>query len=669
MATSIVTVGHGFRVHHDFKGIYTGDEGIIIAPGLQNNYVHVNILRRGAGAPNKNAAEAWIPKDFLHCSTVRYGDITVDPRLPTVNQERPQGANVAAINPANVLEQTILGLLLAIKSNLDSDILEGVDKGAFAPMLEGNKLAQTFHTIIAGIKKAGVYDILSTPNFTAEQLRNAGKRIHKASTEEAWRGGGVYGFAVNDTTAAPDRRIQLYTGKAGDFSTRYEGHVDNRLSGKQEIYRAMRASTSWKCFALCWLDEDIDTIRALTEQLFLLLLRTYHPRMLVWLDKDVRETQPAGTSLDEQTQRKYFHLEDATLFINIAKSVFSKTGWTAGCGMAGFGSKTGLNISSPLTEPQGGHDKPVWIKTEIPGVIATYTRRPTLVQKSTQVDAKPISSVPTYSKFYLPKKGPATGAIVTITIEIMLNGQQHRFSFARIPFIGPYADWKLACGLAIRADWVDELGNECSMYLQQPSQFPQALEWMSGSEVGSLRGYSKAIQIVRYLNQEKLHSTLDWQQQDFLGLARIRHITFDVLQQRVQIAGVTTSRLINPPRLLSRDELATLMRSAGAQQVGQSIGQFNSADTTPQSHHKLVDGTWQITTVMVPRIMCDACQRNEEVLDNQYNVPLPDCGKGNMGWCDYCDKLGRPCSFTATPTLHQNDMLKRAVGPPETWQV
>ncbi|KAK5698040.1 hypothetical protein LTR97_007000 [Elasticomyces elasticus] len=671
--TGPVNVGCGFKVHTNYKTsggtyFYEGDEGRITKPGVEKGWVHVNILRRGASAPNKGVpVEAWVPRSIVNCGLVPYGQITLDPRLPTVSTKVPP--KPPAVHPSNVFESTVVELLVAIKANIDDDVIDGV-ANEWETLLDNDHLSTTYSTIIQGVKKAGVYQTLRKADFTGPELRDVGKRIHKLGHKDAWSGIGVYEIAVADFKEDNKREMETYIGKSGDMSARCTGHNSslNKDTDLQEVHKSINQAYNWKMFALCLLDDESEKIKTLVEQLFVMLLRTYHAKLLTW---DVDTSAKSVPRVMDSVSRRFWHKQDAAVFIRIANEVFKKTGWARGCGTTGFGSSVGLNVSSPLTEPSGLYEKLLWIRTEVPGVVATYTRRPILVlldKGGNSTSITPFSGV----QIILPKDGPPAGIKVEFTIEVMLDGNPHRFQYARIPFVGPYEDWLFACSFGIRITWDNAAGSESKLYLQQSSVRRHALNFVS-KDIGSLSHYSRAIHIMRYLHQQKLQAPIDWQKDDAVSgrIARVRRITFDVLTQVIEIApaDVTHERYIERPKTLSKATITAQLSAHGAKQIDSTTPQFDSTDTVPQEEWRTVPGSYATakTITNVPRKQCDACHRYTQVTYDPYAETSPIvCGNGV---CELCPKLGRPCSFTKTTDLQGNEKLKRAVGPPATWVV
>ena len=187
------------------------------------------------------------------------------------------------------------------------------------------------------------------------------------------------------------------------------------------------------------------------ENLFILLLGTYVPWVLTVSQEATEDPRWLGAAVHAQT------------LSTIASGTFKQSGWHRATSRLGL---RGLNTTSPLGEWLRG-DKLIWVMKEVPGEVLEFRRSPTRIHAA-KGDTGTVLIVPKVSIPVQIKTLPDidVGTKVHLIIEILLNGDYHPASFARLPVVGAYEDWKYCSRLAVRMEWQTPLGWR-STYLQR----------------------------------------------------------------------------------------------------------------------------------------------------------------------------------------------------------
>jgi hypothetical protein len=94
---------------------------------------------------------------------------------------------------------------------------------------------------------------------------------------------------------------------------------------------------------------------------------------------------------------------------------------------------------------------------------------------------------------------PDKGDEVFLVVEIMLNGQKHPNSWARLADIAAWSDHNLAAGVAIRVEWFNgKSGQWISMY----NQHPRLLS--TGQQEASPERHSQDMALRRYFLRQTI---------------------------------------------------------------------------------------------------------------------------------------------------------------------
>lgn len=512
--------------------------------------------------------------------------------------------------------------------------------------LEKVNIASASRKIIQGVKDAGLYTLLSNPQkFTVQDLMSKAKFKFKGSGSGTE--GGVYArhhVSNNKVTQWEKKTSYLYTGKSVDFEARFRGHRDAQSSYGE----LTRNSTSLTMFALCILGESEEkSMYFLTEQVFVCLLQTYRPSVL----------------LSTVTDTEYLkHVQSARYFVDLATTVFKTTGWQGGIARGKeFGVHRGANCSSPLLEIGESFDKLLFIRTDanikdgktgkvVPMAFYhrsnpakfnvkmgraddggnqkalhllkltkhTNNKRHTIVDISISVNNKT-----------LPSQWPLPGTPYELVIEVCKDGSQHPHAWAKLPDIGGFQNSTQANSFAIRVEWQypQDSGNWRFNYVQARQMWVMVNDKIPGS----LPTHAKAITFLHWLTNSRHEHRQTWITKA-PGCARVLQARYNFMDQSIQFVEQDKDIKMLPGTALSVDTIESLMKKPeyGLKDVGAQFGGNFTGYRGPNTH----------------RSKCDSCvvlsARNQQVsgVCAQYN---------NTRGCTNCvNVFARPvCSWTA----------------------
>jgi hypothetical protein len=275
-------------------------------------------------------------------------------------------------------------------------------------------------------------------------------------------------------------------------------------------------SDSIEMRALCVVPSGFyEDYKYIVEQLFTSLLQTYRAALL---NGNVSTKDYQGTS----------HQKNCIDMDKIATAAANLSKWTGAVQRdsfwrASFAKCAGLNYQSPISEAPT-HETGNWLRQDgwVPDPedptesikIANFTReapKKMTVLTAEEKFASPEKSFIIFSlksevtkdyRFKIHRtlqKGlssdgvdwPVEGSFFNVTFEVRLDWKPHPYSYARLPLIGPFADWDRANSWAVSIDWTDAAGKHRSKYLH----CEKLLMMVDKDEPGSLQPYAKGIEV------------------------------------------------------------------------------------------------------------------------------------------------------------------------------
>ena len=269
-------------------------------------------------------------------------------------------------------------------------------------------------------------------------------------------GAGIYlnlyrNVGISDTGTV---RHGVYVGKTINFGKRKAQHDDNihnpPLSGGVRHYKIAHQASAHKTVVLLafpsWLQELSLNLK-IAEHIFVSLLDTWNPLVLI---------PPADIT---QFCRRGSDTQFAIAFSTLARDTLQKIGWPP---VTPF---HGCNWKTPITE--GEHFDPIpWTSMLIPdtaeyvpknnphGLPATrmrvFYRQPTKtiesIHRSASIKVQLFGTTensPSITVTIPKATGITKGQTVQLVCEVMLDGTEHPFPWARFPDIGSFSGWKI----------------------------------------------------------------------------------------------------------------------------------------------------------------------------------------------------------------------------------
>lgn len=233
---------------------------------------------------------------------------------------------------------------------------------------------------------------------------------------------------------------------------------------------------------------------------------------------DLRKIKPVNAS--EQRNGQYVRdvikavtkKEQARVMISIANTVFQELKFTPLCRRKNFGSRKGLNYSTPISELDY-YEKTLWIRVTDPGVKESYYRSGLPLKKRGTSKTVPLAqhhsvrdgSSSATEIILNNHEGPPVGTILYPVFEVQLNGP-HPLPWARLNDVGMSEDWNYANQLGIRVEWQEPDGTYKYVYQQSY----QGLTFASSNDRGAVMQYATASAILRYIIQTRMHDPKAW---------------------------------------------------------------------------------------------------------------------------------------------------------------
>lgn len=219
-------------------------------------------------------------------------------------------------------------------------------------LVSSASIAVLARVVIAGIKEAGFYEVLSSNSlFSAKDLITASRFLIKDAASS--NGSGVY-IRLHKTGSQviaewKPHSSYIYTGKTKNFAERNDQHKTTA----SRYGDLNRNSTVVSMIALCILPVDGDDgLYYLTEQMIICLLETY---------------RPDAAYLDSAKLHMLRFCQTARYFVELAEELFHMTDWQVFLrrGVNFCGVQFGANCSSPLVEFSSQTDRSLFICTDV----------------------------------------------------------------------------------------------------------------------------------------------------------------------------------------------------------------------------------------------------------------------------------------------------------------
>lgn len=228
---------------------------------------------------------------------------------------------------------------------------------------------------------------------------------------------------------------------------------------------------------ICYAEDD--HVRAAAEQFFVLLFQRYTTAVLTYVapilnvDEATGEADSSNAQALDNAARWVGDKDTAVLLQQIAERFFEASGWPGGRSRESFLAGNGCNSRSPITE-MFSREANIWTLQQFPAEnFDVFRRSPIQVCKRDNaadvsfslniyvvMEIKSASTLISESrgKFIpnLPKDiGIPVGTWVQPIIEMTKDGKPHRRRYDRLPGVGPWNDWDLACSRALKIGWQD----------------------------------------------------------------------------------------------------------------------------------------------------------------------------------------------------------------------
>ncbi|KAL0261859.1 hypothetical protein SLS55_003291 [Diplodia seriata] len=684
-----------------------GDEAVMRF-WMINDYCFVHRLK----APEDQKRYGWIPKGYIQFGCARsYGDLIIEVKAPPRFTD-PSLLVQHVRNEGQGLKKHIGAVLQAWKDNLDYLPFWG---STFRQIVATDQSLENFlNRIMNGVHEARMLNLLSRNTFEFHELMDARTGVEiSRSAGHRHDIPGIYVIGHWDFRDDPTLK-RLYCGETGSFSTRAYQHDYGYKNPTTSYYRAVQKSKSHKMVPVCVLKNSTKEERRVVEQTFFVLLETFRPDIFSITSKPDTEVFRTGhisedSELALQTEEDEDDAEEsvpshgparggisyagaqqaAYRLSTIANAALRKTGRPLGKPWKG------LNFSPPATETRSGsldaENERIWVKTTLSENLLQFrlgNPKPIDVGKGKRIQLTLLKrSRGGEEDFFciyigddvLSEAGINLGKVskLTVVAELKLDGQHPR-SWARLPAVGPYDDWQLCTGLAIKIEFMQK-GMWYQFYVQKAQPTQLALRYNDPISPGSFTAYTNASNFVAYLLLRERHNLPFWHEE--YGVAnKMREQVYDHLNQRITVQEIRAERWLRPSTV-PIGVIGQAMKDAGAKNVGAPFG-------TIKTWGKIIPGGKKH-----PRRSCDACALNTAWIAHQElptalcednlaaygkvnafgkdflkrnreagfkSLSLGGCVKqeGTDGQCTRCWLYGRPCSWTHTDELVKLDKLQ-----------
>jgi hypothetical protein len=624
----------------------TAPYGIMYKAGMQGQALGMNEdktqykvfiegVTEGPGFTNR-----WVPKAHVDLGPPWKADLNdwkLNVHLPTTILASQALAGSAAPD-TTVLGRTVHLLVTAFRNSPSE-----VAPAELADYLQKLNVAAITHTILAGIKAAGIYNVLNNSNgFSATDLSNVAEHITSATSSNE---SGVYArFHVSKKTVThwKSDSSYAYVGKTVDFGSRFASH-----GVYQGRYGDLTRNSSLTMIVLCRLSStEYSGFFFLVEQIFVCLLQTYKEDILL-----------SDTTIKDTEMLNFF--QAARYFTDISQKVFGQTGWQGGVANrpAAFGIQYGANCSSPLFEFGSYNEKQLFIRTdanikdESTGRIvpmAFYRRADRMVitrSKWKQVTERgfhhetafvavfaklmynPTRKLVTFgyslTKATDPREWPLAGTPYQLVFEVRKDGTAHPEAWARLSEIGRFENWNQANSLRVRIEWQhpQNSGNWLFRYIQAKTSITTQLD---ENVPGSLTTYSKAISFIEWLTANPPNHKHAWIHK-LWGSARVLFADYDYMNQSITLKPPPNDIPMLSGRARPDNALISDMQKAeyNLARVNGTFGQFDPGPTA--------------------RKKCDMCFMVGSGLTGTAIVANSCTQYKNSSVCTNCRSIGHAC--------------------------
>ncbi|KAI6853898.1 hypothetical protein KC323_g9101 [Hortaea werneckii] len=483
-----------------YVSIYAGDEGIIDEGEVVGWNEDGTLARVTFHERKQGRQHGWVRAEAIKIGTKqRYGDwVSVNKQLLT-----QVSVNFATnANPGKAW-QAVKALCDALGQNSSHVAL--FDSTIAALIADETSRINSTNAIIMGMDRAGVLLIFNNPNSGIDEIAT---QANDASVKGKPNRSGVYARLYALIKGERDHGA-VYTGSTQEFQTRDKQHSERLATPKCRATSHAQAflHAQKKCVkALCELRPEEETLMLLAEQILLLLIGSYDPKVLPRpqdstasklaagetfdadeasrrIAEEVSGVQPGGETFAAQVDieeegRELQGQEDvdeadkgaasklrwknmktsAAQILAIATKALQHVHWTPMIKRPSpkFGSYQGLNIASPATLAYTGV---VYTRHTIPGQMQVYRR--------SSRQCKPEGRSKFVGKIGGPSpagieiltaanEGPDYGSRAYMVYEVTLDGKPHPKAWARLPGVCLYDDDHRAMTLGIRMEWEED---------------------------------------------------------------------------------------------------------------------------------------------------------------------------------------------------------------------
>jgi hypothetical protein len=611
-------------------------DNVAYKKGMQGRLIEKDALKAKIYIHGTTPGNRWVPVVKLNIGSVWKNpeDWSINFDLP-IRPMIPQTSHFAQAD-TSVLGKTITGLIMLI---IDSppDFLDA----KFRAVVNRENWKSIAKDIIAGIKKAGIYDVLNKPNFTADDLiRNAAYQIDGRKKNEGIGGNYIRFHNSGQDVVTPwtPNTTYAYCGQTVNFSNRWNTHQ----TGFTKYGMLTKASLKVVMIPLCILNNKAaQVVFYLAEQMFVCMLGTYR--------EDVINLMNPNAKLRPGSQKWLSHGISAAWCKTAIDKVAIMTGWPGAVGRTNFGIALGANFTSPIEEfgVGAGYEKLLWVRTdsvstvEEPGasVPMAYIRRarpskckafgtavglavwraPYAASKQT-LRSESAFSVHLNKSTPGPKPKPDTP--VYIIFEVRLDWKPHSRSWARLPKVGSFHNWDRANSFAIRVEWEQPLGSGTWLWTYA---YMSTASLLDEDIPGATKSYGHALQLIHWLFQENPNYSLE-KLPTIVSRAHILQAYYDYMTQTVSFKVPATKPVPVAAHRRSEAEIIRIMK-------------------LPQYHLQNVNTAFGIQgkagfNIRKACDFCYVCPRNLSSIPPRTSVCV-QIGSSNL--CTNCKYWGLPC--------------------------
>ena len=629
---------------------------------MPNNF---NMKKGTKGWVVRVSDNKWTELAFRDSKNKSFITRWIDPHYITIGAQRKMG-HIKIVSEFSVTGQQIQGTVTSIQGDLLTRtihmLLESLKKSAdqgLVPSL-GTKFDELVKTstglknaatkIVKGVRLANLDGVLNT-DFSLANIMNSSTRITAPATRSWMENESIIYARVyhqfektEKGKRVPDRsrKPAIYIGQTSTPSNRESQHNKNIREGRTSAhYRTARLARAHDTIALC---RDLNAdILDVAEQVFILLFQSYHPSLRK-IELNEEATASTADVMREGLQWQFLH-ENAALLSQCAREVFGRTGWPGAVDRQSFGTSSGLNISSPLTELHRAA-RQSWCRIESETLNATTFRGPPFIARD---DKKTITCFKllywgekkrfelnySFDKKYPPY--PEPGTTVYPVFELMNGGRVHAYPLCGVlPTVGPWVDWLTAQSLALRIEWQSEEGSQ--WHVRWLNRTFKSVE--PKDTIGAFRAYSEAMTLIHFLKQEFVQDRPPWMKN--FGIASVKSATMNHLTQELCIKTLKNVINVPPPTLRPKAQIMDELQRLGARIAGWR--DMPDSNTFPWKNWL---GQAQFNTLNRARTACDTHYVLGEGYVASASQHFKDCQRvGQTNQCQLCIVLNRDCTWT-----------------------